>query len=159
MLADWDPRESKLRVWDSTQAPVAIKHGLVRMFGLSSEQVEVVAPDVGGGFGSKIMLFYPEEVLVPFAARSLASPVKWIEDRWEHFVSANQERGQIHDAEIAFDDEGHILACGTSSVHDTGAYIPYGIAVGQHDHARSRPISCAELHRDVPNPVHEQAAC
>ncbi|MDF1605824.1 xanthine dehydrogenase family protein molybdopterin-binding subunit [Nocardioides sp. YIM 152315] len=129
VLADWDPRERMLRVWDSTQAPVAIKHGLCRMFGLSSQQVEVIAPDVGGGFGTKIMLFYPEEVLVPFAARALGRPVKWIEDRWEHFVSANQERGQIHDAEVAFDAEGTILAVRTNFVHDTGAYIPYGIAV------------------------------
>jgi CO/xanthine dehydrogenase Mo-binding subunit len=129
VLADWDPREAVLRVWDSTQAPVAIKHGLCRLFGLSSEQVEVVAPDVGGGFGTKIMLFYPEEVLVPHASRLLGRPVKWIEDRWEHFVSANQERGQIHDAEVAFDEQGQILAVRTTFVHDTGAYIPYGIAV------------------------------
>jgi CO/xanthine dehydrogenase Mo-binding subunit len=129
VLADWDPREQVLRVWDSTQAPVAIKHGLCRLLGLSQEQVEVVAPDVGGGFGAKIMLFYPEEVLVPYAARLLGRPVKWIEDRWEHFVSANQERGQIHDAEVAFDENGIILAVRTTFVHDTGAYIPYGIAV------------------------------
>jgi carbon-monoxide dehydrogenase large subunit len=129
VLADWDPREQVLHVWDSTQAPVAIKHGLCRLLKLSSEQVEVVAPDVGGGFGAKIMLFYPEEVLVPHAAMRLGRPVKWIEDRWEHFVSANQERGQTHEAEIAFDDDGKILAVRTTFVHDTGAYIPYGIAV------------------------------
>jgi aerobic carbon-monoxide dehydrogenase large subunit len=129
VLADWEPRTAMLRVWDSTQAPVAIKHGLCRLFGLSPEKVEVVAPDVGGGFGVKIMLFYPEEVLVPHASRLLGRPVKWIEDRWEHFVSGNQERGQVHDAEIAFDETGRILAVRTAFVHDTGAYIPYGVAV------------------------------
>jgi carbon-monoxide dehydrogenase large subunit len=129
VLADWDRHRRHLRVWDSTQAPVAIKHGLCKMLGLSQEQVDVVAPDVGGGFGTKIMLFYPEEVLIPYAALRLARPVKWTEDRWEHFVSANQERGQIHDAEVAFDGDGRLLAVRTSFVHDTGAYIPYGIAV------------------------------
>jgi aerobic carbon-monoxide dehydrogenase large subunit len=68
-------------------------------------------------------------VLVPHASIVLGRAVKWIEDRWEHFVSANQERGQIHDAEVAFDAEGRILAVRTEFRHDTGAYIPYGIAV------------------------------
>ena len=129
ILAQFDPYRSQLMVWDSTQAPVAIKNGLAKMFALSQEQVTVVAPDVGGGFGTKIMLFYPEELLVPFAAVKLHKPVKWTEDRWEHFVSANQERGQVHDAEIAFDSEGRILAVRTRFLHDTGAFIPYGIAV------------------------------
>jgi CO/xanthine dehydrogenase Mo-binding subunit len=129
VLAQWDPRIQKLTVWDSTQAPVAIKHGLCRLFNLSSEKVDVIAPDVGGGFGVKIMLFYPEEVLVPHASRLLGRPVKWIEDRWEHFVSGNQERGQLHEAEVAFDESGQILAVRTSFLHDTGAYIPYGVAV------------------------------
>lgn len=129
VLADWDPVRRRLQVWDSTQAPVAIKHGLCKMLDLSQEQVDVVAPDVGGGFGTKIMLFYPEEILVPYAALRLGRAVKWTEDRWEHFVSANQERGQVHEAEVAFDGDGKILAVRTSFVHDTGAYIPYGIAV------------------------------
>jgi CO/xanthine dehydrogenase Mo-binding subunit len=129
VLADWDRKAQRLQVWDSTQAPVAIKHGLAKMLNLSQEQVDVVAPDVGGGFGTKIMLFYPEELIIPHAARVLGRPVKWQEDRWEHFVSANQERGQVHDAEVAFDREGKILAVRTHFVHDTGAFIPYGIAV------------------------------
>ena len=129
VLADWDRRTEHLQVWDSTQAPVAIMHGLAKMLGLSQEQVDVVAPDVGGGFGTKIMLFYPEELVIPYAAKLLGRPVKWQEDRLEHFISANQERGQIHEAEVAFDQQGRILAVRTSFVHDTGAYIPYGIAV------------------------------
>jgi CO/xanthine dehydrogenase Mo-binding subunit len=126
VLADWDPQRRQMRIWASTQAPVALKFGLCRLLGLSSDEMELVAPDVGGGFGAKIMVFYPEEVLIPFAALRLGRPVKWTEDRWEHFVSANQERGQIHDAEIAFDAEGRILAVRTSFIHDSGAYTPYG---------------------------------
>src|SRR5262245_3650904 len=68
VVAEHDPRTGVLRVWTSTQAPLPIKNGLARMFGLPEFQVEVIAPDVGGGFGTKIMLFYPEEILVPWAA-------------------------------------------------------------------------------------------
>lgn len=129
VLADWDPRARRLQVWDSTQNPIAIHHGLVRLLGLTEDQVRVVAPDVGGGFGTKIMMFYPEEVVVPYAAMRLGRPLKWIEDRWEHLVSAHQERGQIHDAEVAFDETGRILAVRTDFLHDTGAFTPYGPGV------------------------------
>ena len=101
MVAEYDARTGQLRVWTSTQAPLPIKNGLARIFGLPEFKVEVVAPDVGGGFGTKIMLFYPEEILVPYAAMRLGRPVKWTEDRREHFVSASQERGQLHDVEVA----------------------------------------------------------
>ncbi|HET8787065.1 MAG TPA: xanthine dehydrogenase family protein molybdopterin-binding subunit, partial [Candidatus Limnocylindrales bacterium] len=126
VVADWDPRRGHMRIWASTQAPVALKFGLCRLLGIQSDQMDLAAPDMGGGFGSKIMVFYPEEVLVPFASMRVGRPVKWTEDRWEHFVSANQERGQIHDAEVAFDETGRILAVRTSFLHDSGAYTPYG---------------------------------
>jgi aerobic carbon-monoxide dehydrogenase large subunit len=71
------------------------------MLGLSKRQVRVVAPFIGGGFGPKIMMFHPEEVLLPWLAIRLERPVKWIEDRAEHFVATTQERSQIHEAEIA----------------------------------------------------------
>src|SRR5439155_903096 len=82
----------------------------------------VVEPDVGGGFGTKIMLFFPEEILVPLAAIRLARPVKWTEDRREHLLAANQERGQLHDVEVAIDRDGRILGLRDRFVHDTGAY-------------------------------------
>ena len=71
------------------------------MLGLLESQVRVIAPFVGGGFGPKIMMFYPEEVLVPWAAMRLERPVKWTEDRQENFYATTQERGQVHEAEIA----------------------------------------------------------
>jgi carbon-monoxide dehydrogenase large subunit len=129
VVADWDARTGMLRVWDSTQAPLPIKNGLARLFGLPEFKVDVIAPDVGGGFGTKIMLFYPEEILVPAAAMRLGRAVKWIEDRREHLLAANQERGQRHDVEVAFDGEGRILALRDRYVHDAGAYTPYGIIV------------------------------
>jgi carbon-monoxide dehydrogenase large subunit len=129
VAAVWDARSGRLDIWDSTQAPIPIRNGLARMFGLLQEAVRVVAPDVGGGFGPKVMMFYPEEVLVPFAAMRLGRPVKWIEDRREHFVATNQEREQIHDAEIAVDAEGRILGVRTVFLYDAGAYNPYGLIV------------------------------
>ena len=71
IVADWDARADQLTVWDTTQAPVFLRGGLAGMLGLSERQVRVIAPFVGGGFGPKIMLFYPEEVLLPWAAMRL----------------------------------------------------------------------------------------
>jgi CO/xanthine dehydrogenase Mo-binding subunit len=129
VVAEYDARAGLLRAWISTQAPLPIKNGLARIFGLPEFKVEVIAPDVGGGFGTKIMLFYPEEILVPAAAIRLGRAVKWIEDRSEHLTSASQERGQIHDVEVATDEAGRILALRDRFLHDTGAYTPYGIIV------------------------------
>ncbi len=99
------------------------------MLGLRESQVRVVAPFIGGGFGPKIMMFYPEEVLVPWAAMQLARPVKWIEDRRENFYATTQERLQIHDAEIALDTSGRILGVKDTFLFDTGAYDPYGLTI------------------------------
>jgi aerobic carbon-monoxide dehydrogenase large subunit len=85
------------------------------MVGLSERQVRVVAQFIGGGFGPKIMMFYPEEVLLPWLAIRLDRPVKWIEDGAEHFLATTQERSEIHDAEIALARDGRMLGSGTSS--------------------------------------------
>ncbi|MFL5701453.1 MAG: aerobic carbon-monoxide dehydrogenase large subunit [Ktedonobacteraceae bacterium] len=129
VLARWEPYEGMLTCWISTQGPIPIRNGLAAIFHLPEHKVRVIAPDVGGGFGTKIMLFYPEEILTPFAAIQLGKPVKWIEDRRENFISSNQERGQTHEVEYAFDDQGILLAVRDTFLHDTGAYTPYGIIV------------------------------
>ena len=125
--ARWSTSEQKLTVYDSTQSPTSIRGGLAVLFSLPESSVEVIAPDVGGGFGPKIMLFYPDELLVPFAAMQLGRPVKWTEDRQEHFTAVNHERGQVHDVEVGFDNEGKLLALNVDFIHDGGAYTPYGI--------------------------------
>jgi carbon-monoxide dehydrogenase large subunit len=125
--ARWSAHERKLTVYDSTQSPTSIRGGLAVLFGLPESSVEVIAPDVGGGFGPKIMLFYPDELLVPHAAMELGRPVKWTEDRQEHFTAVNQERGQVHEVDVGFDDEGRVLALSDDFIHDAGAYTPYGI--------------------------------
>lgn len=129
IVAQWDSRAGELTVWDTTQAPIPIRNGLAQLLGLLESQVRVVAPFVGGGFGPKIMMFYPEEVLVPWAALRLGRPVKWTEDRQENFFATTQERGQIHDAELAVTQDGKILGVKDVFLHDTGAYDPYGLTV------------------------------
>ena len=129
LVAQWDARAQRLTVWDTTQAPIPIRNGLAAMLDLSENQVRVIAPFIGGGFGPKIMMFYPEEVLIPWAALKLNRPVKWIEDRWENFVATTQERGQIHEAEIALTRDGRILGIHDVFLHDSGAYDPYGLTV------------------------------
>jgi len=129
VVADWDAKAERLTVWDTTQAPVVVRNGLAAMLKLSERQVRVVAPFIGGGFGPKIMMFYPEEVLLPWLAIRLERPVKWIEDRAEHFLATTQERSQIHDAEIALAGDGRILGIRDEFLHDSGAYDPYGLTV------------------------------
>jgi carbon-monoxide dehydrogenase large subunit len=129
IVAHWDARADHLTVWDTTQAPVFLRGGLAGMLGLGERQVRVIAPFVGGGFGPKIMLFYPEEVVLPWAAIRLERPIKWIEDRKEHFFATTHERGQIHDAEMALARDGRILGVKDVFLHDGGAYDPYGLTV------------------------------
>ncbi|NOX63995.1 MAG: xanthine dehydrogenase family protein molybdopterin-binding subunit [Chloroflexi bacterium] len=129
VVAQWDDKMQRLTVWDTTQAPVVIRNGLAAMLGLSESQVRVIAPFIGGGFGPKIMMFYPEEVLIPWAARQLGRPIKWIEDRRENFMTTTHERDQVHWAEIALTKDGRILGFKDEFIHDTGAYDPYGLTV------------------------------
>ncbi|HTL05697.1 MAG TPA: xanthine dehydrogenase family protein molybdopterin-binding subunit [Gemmatimonadales bacterium] len=129
VVAQWDARAEELTLWDTTQAPIPIRNGLAALLGLRESQVRVIAPFIGGGFGPKIMMYYPEEVLVPWAAIRLGRPVKWIEDRRENFYATTQERSQIHDAELAVSRDGKILGVRDRFLHDTGAYDPYGLTV------------------------------
>ena len=86
----------------------------------------MIAPDVGGGFGPKA-IFYAEEAVIPALALKLKRPVKWTEDRREHFLCANQERDQDWNVSIAVDNDGKILGVRGKLLHDTGAFVPWGI--------------------------------
>ena len=131
IAARWDAVSGELTVWDSTQATISVRGGLASLFGIDEDDIRVVAPNVGGGFGQKIMMFHPDEIIVPFAAMQLDRPVKYIEDRVENFIGASQERAQIHDISLAARSDGTVLGLKDSFLHDTGAFIPYGIAVAQ----------------------------
>ncbi|MCB9160322.1 MAG: xanthine dehydrogenase family protein molybdopterin-binding subunit [Caldilineaceae bacterium] len=145
IVADWDAKAEQLTMWDTTQAPVVIRNGIAGMLGLSANQVRVIAPFIGGGFGPKIMMFYPEEVLLPWISMRLGRPVKWIEDRQENFFSTTQERGQLHESEIAVTKDGRVLGVKDVFLHDAGAYAPYGLTVALNS-------QCTLLGQyDVPN--------
>jgi aerobic carbon-monoxide dehydrogenase large subunit len=129
-LASYDAVDDKITVWSSTQTPLVAARAIAELLGREEASVRVVAPDVGGGFGPKLV-FYPEEAAVAIAALRLGRPVRWIEDRHEHFISTTQERDQYWDAEIALDADGKILGVRGSLLHDHGAYTARGLTVPQ----------------------------
>lgn len=129
VYARWDDDDESLRVYSSTQTSTSVRAAIASKLGLSPGKVEVVAPDVGGGFGVKIVHPWPEELLIPWAARLLGREVKWSEDRREHFISSAHERGQIQTITVGYDDDGRLLGLDVQIAHDHGAYTPYGIIV------------------------------
>jgi CO/xanthine dehydrogenase Mo-binding subunit len=129
VLARWDTDDQSLLVHTSTQTSTSVRQAVAAKLGIPVDRVEVVTPDVGGGFGVKIVHPWPEEVLVPWAAVRLERPVKWTEDRREHFVSSAHERGQLHQVRVGYDDDGRLLGLSVRFWHDNGAYTPYGVIV------------------------------
>ena len=125
VLAEPDARGG-LTVWASTQVPHWLQRVLAEALGLPAHRVRVVAPDVGGGFGTKCSI-YPEDLLIPILAARLGRPVKWIETRHEHLQSATHSREQCHDVELGATREGEILALRDRLLLDQGAYNPWGI--------------------------------
>ncbi|WP_157245946.1 aerobic carbon-monoxide dehydrogenase large subunit [Nonomuraea typhae] len=127
VFARWDGGD--LRVYSSTQTSTSVRMAIAAKLGLPLPRVEVIAPDVGGGFGVKIVHPWPEEILVPWAAMTLGREIKWTEDRREHFISSAHERGQVQYVRAGFDDDGRVLGLEVTILHDHGAYTPYGIIV------------------------------
>lgn len=128
VLARYDPVEDRTTIWTSTQSPHEIRLSLVQLLDIDDDKLRVVTPDVGGGFGAKYLI-YPEEVVIPLAARLLRKPVRWVEDRREHFFTSIQERDQYWELQVAFDERGQLLGVRGSLIHDQGAYTPQGINV------------------------------
>jgi carbon-monoxide dehydrogenase large subunit len=129
-VAAYDRLDDKLTLWSSTQTPLVAARLLAELLGREEASVRVIAPDVGGGFGPKLV-FYSEEAAVAIAALITGRPVKWIEDRREHFIATTQERDQYWDAEVALDRDGRILGVRGALVHDHGAYTARGLTVPQ----------------------------
>jgi len=130
LLAKWNFHgpEPSLEVYAATQSQHEMRSILSKLLGISENQIRVIAPDVGGAFGAKA-IFYVEDFLVAWAARIVQSPVRWIEDRLEHMMSAIHEREQIHEASLGLTRDGKILAVIDSMLANTGAYVPWGIIV------------------------------
>ncbi|SAK85941.1 aldehyde oxidase [Caballeronia pedi] len=125
-LAEYHATNGELTVWSSGQAPHHEKKNLVELLEWDAEKLRVLMNDVGGGFGPKLP-FYPEEALVAIAAVALKRPVKWIEDRREHFLAVTQERDQWWTVRMALESDGKIRGVKLEMVHDNGAFLPWGI--------------------------------
>jgi aerobic carbon-monoxide dehydrogenase large subunit len=128
VVALWDRRDGTLTTWNSTQVSHFVQQGLTTAFGLPPSKVRVIAPDVGGGFGTKAS-GYAEDALVPIAARVLGRPVKWIEDRREHMMGAAHARHQVHRISLAARRDGVILGVRDEIWLDLGAYNVWGIVL------------------------------
>ncbi len=131
VVANFEPSTKTMTVWASTQTPHKVRDGLAEIFGTDKHGIHVVVPDVGGAFGCKHVL-YPEDVVVAAASRLLKRPVKWIEDRSEHFLAAIQERDQYWELQVAVDDQGSLLGVRGTMIHDQGAYTLLDLIVPQN---------------------------
>lgn len=127
VIADYDPRTDSITVWSSTQVVHWVRREVAKRLEMAESRVRCIAPDVGGGFGLKGHV-YPEDILIPYLAKRLRRPVRWLEDRQENLASSAHSRDDLHEAEIGFDDEGHIIALRDSFVKNSGAYTPVGIS-------------------------------
>jgi carbon-monoxide dehydrogenase large subunit len=120
--------DGRLTLWTSSQSPYGLRAVIAGACGLLEEQVRVVVVDTGGGFGIKGHA-YPEDLILAAAARRLRRPVKWIESRREHFLTASPDRGQQHTARLGLTREGRITAVETRFARDHGAYVASGEVV------------------------------
>ncbi|MDH3499333.1 MAG: xanthine dehydrogenase family protein molybdopterin-binding subunit [Acidimicrobiia bacterium] len=128
VVAHLDPNFGSLTVWSSTQSPYPLRTELARYLDVPIEQLRVIAPDVGGGFGPKAAI-YAEEYVVAALARRLGRPVKWIETRREHLTVTLQQRDQSHHLQVAANADGSLRGVRGRLVHDNGAYAPYGLVL------------------------------
>ncbi len=135
VLAVPEAADGRFTVWTATQVPYAVRAALAGVLGMGEESIRVIAPDVGGGFGGKGHV-YPEDVLVPAAARRLGRPVKWVETRTEHFMASAADRDQRHVARLGVSHDGEIVALETTFTRDHGAYPMLGdvIAINTMNH-------------------------
>jgi len=113
-----------LTLHSATQVPGIVRDALALALGIPGDRIRVLAPDVGGGFGGKGSL-YPEEIFVCATARRLMRPIKWTSDRLEDLAATSQGFDEIVDAELAVDDEGHVVGLRADVIGDVGAYSIY----------------------------------
>src|SRR5499427_5117667 len=125
VAALYDARTDAITIWSSTQVVHWVRREVAAILGMPEARVRCVALAVGGGFGVKGHV-YPEDLVIPFLARRLGRPVRWIEDRHEHLQSAAHSRDQLHEVEAGFDDDGRILVLRDNFIVDCGAWNPIG---------------------------------
>lgn len=122
IVASPDPVSGELTIWASGQWPHTARRITAAMLGMEERRIRCILPDVGGGFGVKCDI-YPEDILIPLAATRLNRPVKWIEDRREHFLGSVHAREMTFDVELALKADGTILGMRGQIVSDQGAYV------------------------------------
>jgi aerobic carbon-monoxide dehydrogenase large subunit len=122
MVAQYTPGSGDLILWTATQIPHLVRLLLSMVIGIPEHKVRVIAPEVGGGFGSKLYL-YPEEVIVATLARMTGRPVKWIEERRENYVATTHGRDQVQYVEVAAKRDGTITGLRVKSIANMGAYL------------------------------------
>jgi carbon-monoxide dehydrogenase large subunit len=122
LLAEWNSSAGRLVVTGATKVTFYNRRALAQMLGLREDDIDLIEIDVGGGFGVRGE-FYPEDFLIPFAARKLARPVKWIEDRREHLMAINHSRDVACELSLACRGDGLMLGLRGRVFADMGAYI------------------------------------
>ena len=122
LLAEWDAAAGRLTVKGAAKVPFFNRRTVAQMLGLSESAVDLIENDVGGGFGARGE-FYPEDFLIPFAARYVGRPVMWIEDRREHLIAINHARQMECEVDIACKRDGTILGLRGNVFVDLGAYV------------------------------------
>ena len=135
VMAEWDAAKGRLTVSGAAKVPFFNRRILAKQIGLAEDAIEMIENDVGGGFGARGE-FYPEDFLIPFAARHVNRPVKWIEDRRENLMAMNHAREAEVDVEIACERDGTILALRGHAHTDMGAYMRTNGAVGARNIAQ-----------------------
>lgn len=150
LLAEWDVTRGKLTVFGASKVPFPNRRILAAQMGLSVDAIEMVEGDVGGAFGVRGE-FYPEDFLIPFAARRVGRPVKWIEDRREHLIATNHARETECELEIACEKDGRILAMRGHAHADVGAYLRTNGVTPSRNVAQvsSGPYRIPHIHLDV----------
>src|SRR5208282_598290 len=122
-LAEYDAGSGAFTLWNTTQNPHVARLVIAAFIGMAPEhKLRVIAPDVGGGFGSKIFI-YAEEVVALWAAKRVGRPVKWVSDRSEAFLTDAHGRDHVTHAEMAFDADGKILGLRAKTIANLGAYM------------------------------------
>ncbi|MDB6084412.1 MAG: aldehyde oxidase and xanthine dehydrogenase molybdopterin binding protein, partial [Gammaproteobacteria bacterium] len=123
VIANWD-WDDTLTVWSSTQMPYPLRSYIALWLRFPEQNIRVIAPHVGGGFGQKAH-FFPEEFILPWIAKDIRKPIKWIEDRREHMLAAAQAKQMTMYIELAMKNDGTILGIKNKAIGDTGAYSMY----------------------------------
>jgi aerobic carbon-monoxide dehydrogenase large subunit len=116
------PAQGEFTMWSSTQIPHIARVTLSMGTGIPESKLRVIAPEVGGGFGSKLQV-YAEEALCLALARKLGRPVKWVEERSENYLATHHGRGMIQDMEVAATEDGKVLGVRAKMLVDMGAYL------------------------------------